>query len=144
MLNPDSDRINRGSCWNKHPHYAQVVRREGDYPGARYVYLGVRLVEVFERSKRVNRGGGWGSVPQGARVAFRSGYDPGRRNDRLGIRLVEEVDENQTPASGSPRFVQGGHSGLVPQIAQFSILSIVNPGTRSNRLGVRLVEVIDV
>ena len=141
-------RPHRGGSWDVGPQYARVVSRFNVVPGDRGTGLGVRLVEEVEDpelppasgSRRGILGSTWYSPPQFARAAAR-GYDaPGNRNGSLGVRLVDEVEEDQTPASGSDRVLRGGCWNSDPRFARVAYRNRVAPGSRNSRLGVRLVE----
>jgi formylglycine-generating enzyme required for sulfatase activity len=143
-----SIRVSRGGSWSLGPQYARVARRRHFAPGYRYDFLGVRLVEEVDEeqtpasgSRRGILGSTWYSPPQFARAAAR-GYDgtPGARGNGLGVRLVEEVEEDQTPASGSNRVLRGSSWGLGPRFARVARRDGIAPGRRYDILGVRLVE----
>jgi formylglycine-generating enzyme required for sulfatase activity len=157
MRSSNPSRPYRGGCWAFIPQYARDVIRGDIDPRDRGTGLGVRLVEevvgeVVEDaelppasgSNRVRRGSSWLARPQVARVAARYYGAPGLRGSLLGVRLVEEVDEDveedQTPASGSSRVSRGGCWGSGPRVARVAFRSFIAPGNRNILLGVRLVE----
>ena len=90
--------------------------------------------------RRPHRGGSWDVGPQYARVVSRFNVVPGDRGTGLGVRLVEEVEEDQTPASGSRRGILGSTWYSPPQFARAAARGYGTPGLRNGSLGVRLVE----
>jgi formylglycine-generating enzyme required for sulfatase activity len=92
---------------------------------------------------RPYRGGCWAFIPQYARDVIRGDIDPRDRGTGLGVRLVEEVEEveeDQTPASGSGRVRRGSSWLARPQVARVAARYYGAPGLRGSLLGVRLVE----
>jgi formylglycine-generating enzyme required for sulfatase activity len=149
MSDGNSLRVFRGSCWGGGPQGTRVAYRRLRAPGFRYDRIGVRLVEEVEDpelppasgSRRGILGSTWYSPPQFARAAAR-GYDgtPGGRSGSIGVRLVEEVDEDQTPASGSIRVRRGSSWLARPRYARVAARYYGAPGLRGSLLGIRLVE----
>jgi formylglycine-generating enzyme required for sulfatase activity len=95
------------------------------------------------KSDRARRGACWFGIQRYAQVAERINGGPGNRSNFLGVRLVEEVDEDQTPASGSNRVIRGCSWYDPAQYARVAFRFYAPPADRRNGLGFRLVEVIN-